>query len=258
MKPVLDQKSLTFLFVAGCTLQLLKPSFYSFDQCCSFLISLPLPELATSEDRRVSLASFISFDDISMIRAIGAFLARVLDGHIGDENTNPRPISAEAPAVADIMKNFSSVSFQVSSLTKLELDGRLHLETSVFDYLQIFHADPHPSALTGAPKEGVSLFNMLNRCCSKIGTRLLKNWLLTPLCDPNIISQRLDCIDTLSSWVDQETSKKLEFHLKHVGDLRIAFSRLQIGTATSNDWLQLKTRCVHVSHIIELVRSLVS
>lgn len=190
-----------------------------------------------------------------MVRACGALLSYLLEQNV---DKSPRAESvAEMSVIRDRRTSEarleSGATFQVNSVTRLELDGRLHLESDVYEYLQIFHADPHPSALGGMPKEGISLFSLLNRCSSKAGTAQLEQWLLAPLSDPSLITSRLDCIDHLWSWIDEETDTKISFHLRKVHDLRLALSRLNSGTSTSKDWSKIRETCIAAMRMRELV-----
>lgn len=189
-----------------------------------------------------------------MVRACGALIAHLME----DKNNNDDGTLNIAEAVVRRDRRTAEVRlgsakrFQVTSVTRLELDGRLHLEANVYDYLQIFHSDPHPSALGGVPKEGISLYSFLDRCASKMGSTMLKQWLLAPLSDPSLIESRLDTIDHLWVWMDNEVSEKLKFHLRHARDLRLALTRINTNTAPCKDWSNLKETCTAALRLREL------
>ena len=190
-----------------------------------------------------------------MVRAFGALIAYLMEERVGKDTSSFDPAASVVRRdrrTAEVTLA-SSKRFQVTSLTRLELDGRLHLEPNVYEYLQIFHEDRHPSALGGAPKEGISLFSFLDQCVSKLGSTTLKQWLLAPLCDPSLIEARLDCIDHLWVWMDNEISEKVCFHLRHARDLRLPLTRMNTGTATSKDWSNLKETCVAAIRLREMV-----
>ena len=66
----------------------------------------------------------------------------------------------------------------------MSLDGYLLVDPASMAALQIFHEEQHPSMMgIGQPKEGFSVFGMLNRCVGTPGRRLLKLWFLRPLLD---------------------------------------------------------------------------
>ena len=48
--------------------------------------------------------------------------------------------------------------------------------------MQIFQQEHHPSVMgVGQPKEGLSVFGMLNKCVTAMGRRLLQLWFLRPI-----------------------------------------------------------------------------
>lgn len=243
------------LVLAVCHLKLLSPNYFSYDQACTFLSSLPLPELVASPQGRLGISSFINFEEMNMVRACGALISLLMEEKVANQDGTFN-IATDAVhrdrRTAEVSFGVAS-RFPVTSMTRIELDGRLHLESNVYDYLQIFHADPHPSALGGAPKEGISLFSFLNRCSSKLGSATLKQWLLAPLSDPSLIEARLDTIDHLWVWVDEELSKQLDFHLRHARDLRRSLALINTDTASCNHWTHLKEACVAALRIRELI-----
>jgi DNA mismatch repair protein MSH6 len=48
-----------------------------------------------------------------------------------------------------------------------------------------------------------TLFERVDFCMTQFGKRLLKNWLVNPLCDPDAINDRLDAIEDLRELDDQ-------------------------------------------------------
>ncbi|CAE1256771.1 MSH5 [Acanthosepion pharaonis] len=78
----------------------------------------------------------------------------------------------------------------------------LSLSLSLSYALQIFQQESHPSVYKSglnSSKEGLSLFGILNRCKSQIGSKLLRNWFLRPLRDLTILQQRHNAIAYLMS-----------------------------------------------------------
>ncbi len=51
------------------------------------------------------------------------------------------------------------------------------------------------------PSPYASLFGILNRCKTKMGQRMLENWLRHPLLDVNALNDRLDIVEILTSSV---------------------------------------------------------
>lgn len=78
-----------------------------------------------------------------------------------------------------------------------------------------------------------TLFEKIDFCYTQFGKRLLKSWLVNPLCDPDAINDRLDAIDDLRAMED-----KLSFiidHLKGLPDLERLVSKIhQLGNVSKD------------------------
>lgn len=82
---------------------------------------------------------------------------------------------------------------------QVSLDGYLLVDPASLAALQIFQEERHPSMMgIGQPKEGFSVFGMLNRCVGAPGRRLLKLWFLRPLLDLQARSKPVLCEATLA------------------------------------------------------------
>eukprot|EP00951_Prasinocladus_malaysianus_P044396 scaffold571864_cov36-Prasinocladus_malaysianus.AAC.2 len=89
-------------------------------------------------------------------------------------------------------------------MTQINLDGILMVDPLSQQGLGIFSEEQHPSAMgIGKPKEGFSLFGLLDRCRTQMGRRLLRLWLMRPLVDADTINSRLNTIELLLQANDQ-------------------------------------------------------
>ncbi len=83
-----------------------------------------------------------------------------------------------------------------------------------------------------------SLLWVLDKCKTALGSRLLKNWLVSPLSNVNKIEERLRIVDGFtSSFIAREEVINL---LKEVYDLERLIARICYGSANGRDLLQLK------------------
>ena len=85
----------------------------------------------------------------------------------------------------------------LQSLSQSNLKERLQYDLPTLSALQIFSSDKHPSNFIGNTKEGLSLFALLDHCCTLHGKKLLKNWLLHPITNVHEIRLRQDEVDYL-------------------------------------------------------------
>ena len=83
-----------------------------------------------------------------------------------------------------------------------------------------------------------SLLWVLDKCKTALGSRLLKNWIISPLASVNKIEERLRIVDGFtSSFIVREEVINL---LKEVYDLERLIARICYGSANGRDMLQLK------------------
>ena len=78
-----------------------------------------------------------------------------------------------------------------------------------------------------------TLFEQVDFCMTQFGKRLLKNWLVNPLCDPEAINDRLDAIEDLRSMEEKFTF--ITDNLRSLPDLERLISKIhQLGNVNKN------------------------
>lgn len=82
-----------------------------------------------------------------------------------------------------------------------------------------------------------SLLNLIDATVTGMGGRLLRSWLLRPSIKRSEIQTRLVAVEECSDSILRE---KIRFLLKEVGDLERLVGRLNLGTATPRDLVNLK------------------
>lgn len=112
----------------------------------------------------------------------------------------------------------------------------------------------HPSTaiLSGRPKEGLSLFGIMNKTKSSVGKDLLRQWFLKPVMDVNIIQKRHDAIDFFNKFT-MDVLDEIRENLKYVKNTKRILARMREAKATVNDWSNLyKTLycCKNISEIL--------
>ncbi|ACZ19263.1 DNA mismatch repair protein MutS [Thermanaerovibrio acidaminovorans DSM 6589] len=81
--------------------------------------------------------------------------------------------------------------------------------------------------------KGASLLGVLNFCKTPLGRRVLREWILHPLNDPEEINLRLDGVEFFVK--DRDGARALGEALSSVGDVERALSRLHLGTGGPKD-----------------------
>ena len=128
-------------------------------------------------------------------------------------NTQKRPI--EYLKVASVVKTSKYMKLDSSSSINLELIRTIRSED----------------------RYG-SLFWLLDKTKTAMGARLLKKFIIKPLCDKEEINDRLDMVETLSN--NYLARHELMEQLNEVYDLERLIARISYGNANARDLLQLK------------------
>jgi len=128
----------------------------------------------------------------------------------------------------DLLKEESTNLF---SLSELNLSQFVRLDAAAIEALNI-----KPQA-TDTDKN-MSLYGLLNKCRTAMGSRLLKRWLLQPLRDINSIEKRLDMVEAFADSQDIRATLQ-EQDLRGIPDLDRIVKLLKRGKATLKDLYQL-------------------
>ena len=107
--------------------------------------------------------------------------------------------------------------------------------------------DYHPSG-----QLQYTLFGVLDKTSTAMGSRCLRRWINRPLRDHTILSRRYNCIETL---LIEGLYKKVQTHLKQVGDIERISSRIALKSARPRDLLVLRNT---LAVLPELQRTLAS
>ena len=86
-------------------------------------------------------------------------------------------------------------------------------------------------------RDGVSLVDTIDRCCSPMGARLLRSWLAMPVMDIDELNARYDCVQY---FVDgEEQLSVVQDLISNVGDLERIISRAATGKILPREVMQL-------------------
>ena len=128
------------------------------------------------------------------------------------------------------------------SVSKKEIDHlKKVIQTNNNDFLRIDYSTKRNLELTQTLKLGTkenSLLSVLDQTKTALGARMLRSWLISPLTDIDLINERYDMIDNLSS--EFIVKDELKLSLTRVYDLERIISRIAYGNASAKDLLQLK------------------
>jgi len=117
----------------------------------------------------------------------------------------------------------------ICSLSRIDEGKFVWMDRFTFRNLEIFQS--------ASGKDGVSLVDALDRCCSPMGSRLLREWLAMPIMDIPELEARYDIVQFLFD--NDGALKELEGLLSEVGDLERIISRAATGKILPREIMQL-------------------
>ncbi|XP_029359638.1 mutS protein homolog 5 [Echeneis naucrates] len=199
-----------------------------------------LPAAISERDKMSYLSSCISFDSPLMLRTVGALLKCLDRRRVGVELED------------------SSVGVPILQFSAYTLKGVVCIDRDTYSVLQIFKSELHPSVykLHSGEKEGLSLYGILNRCKSKFGSRLLRQWFLRPTQDHAVLQRRQEVIRFFTSPRNSDVLSTLQSLLRNIRNIPTLLRRMSLSHTKVTDWQSLyKTVCSAVS-IRNMVRHL--
>ena len=100
--------------------------------------------------------------------------------------------------------------------------------------------------------EGTSLFDVLNRCRTPMGKRLLRDWISRPLLDLERIAHRQDCIEAICA--DLPSSRRLSEALSRCRDSDRALGRLSLKVGNPKDLGAVRDTLSALPKLVETAR----
>ena len=124
--------------------------------------------------------------------------------------------------------------------------------------LSIFQQQLHPSLIKGfgKGKEGLSIFNLFNKCSTSQGKKLLKNIFLFPLKDKIKLDKRFQCIQDFANINNYTVIKSLIANLSTIKDLEVTMEDLKSFVINPKVWIILNNSLSGILRIIEIMKTL--
>lgn len=116
------------------------------------------------------------------------------------------------------------------SLSRIDRGSFVWMDRFTFRNLEIFSST--------AGKEGVSLLDVMDKCSSPLGARMLRNWLTMPLKDLEEIEKRHSVVESFVA--NSGAIEQIQEHLSNIGDLERIISRAAAGKIAPREIVQLK------------------
>ena len=118
----------------------------------------------------------------------------------------------------------------ICSISRIEEGKFVWMDRFTVRNLEIFQS--------ASGRDGVALVDVLDRCSSPMGARLLRSWLAMPILDRAALSDRYDIVGHFTK--NEETLSALRRLLEDVGDLERIISRAATGKILPREMLQLR------------------
>lgn len=144
----------------------------------------------------------------------------------------PLLISAAGAVLQYAVENLRQNAGHVARLNVYNTAGVMELDMTSQRNLEL--TEP----MYGSDRSG-TLMAILDKTVTPMGSRLLRNYILRPLCNREDILQRLDAVEALCS--DVLTAAEIHETLGVVRDLERIVARLNVGSANARDMLMLAT-----------------
>lgn len=137
------------------------------------------------------------------------------------------------------------------------LQSQVLLDDTTYNSLNIFSVVYHPSSFKlQIRKDGLSLYNMLNHCCSSNGSQELKNMLKQPTRHLTELNLRLNTVEWCLKPENSDHVTKIKHFLNGFVNINAALQRIINNFGKTNDWKSFKRTVYHVSSICEICASL--
>ena len=133
----------------------------------------------------------------------------------------------------------------ICSISRIDEGTFVWMDRFTFRNLEIFAST--------AGKEGTSLVDVMDRCSSPMGARMLRSWLAMPVMDLQELEDRYSVVH---HFVDnQDDLKRLQAMIGDIGDLERIISRAAAGKIMPREVMQLRRGLSQTAPIMNLCRN---
>jgi DNA mismatch repair protein MutS len=139
-------------------------------------------------------------------------------------------VQAAAGALAYLRATQGEKLGHLTRLQRLHTGDALALDATAVETLELLDA--------GGGRARDSLFGVLDQTVTPMGARLLRQWLLRPLVDPDAIGARQDAVEILANAPD--VRHVLRGLLRRIGDVERLTSRAILGLGHARDLVALR------------------
>ena len=130
----------------------------------------------------------------------------------------------------------------ICSISRIDEGSFVWMDRFTFRNLEIFAST--------AGKEGTSLVDVMDKCSSPMGARMLRTWLSMPVMDLNELDRRHSIVQHFA--LSQDDLRTLQGYVGDIGDLERIISRAAAGKIMPREVMQLKRGLGQTDPIVKL------
>lgn len=161
---------------------------------------------------------------------------RKLTERLGTENLKgfgidgmPLGISAAGAAIFYLEMTHHTALGHIRSVSRIDENDFVWMDRFTVRNLELFSSQ--------AGNDGVSLLQVMDCCCSPMGSRLLRQWLAMPLKDKAELERRYDAVSGFVA--DSDLLEAVRSSISDIGDMERIISKAAAGKLTPREALQL-------------------
>ena len=132
----------------------------------------------------------------------------------------------------------------ICSISRIDENSFVWMDRFTFRNLEIFSST--------AGKDGVALIDVIDKCSSPMGARLLRSYLAMPVMDLNVLQDRYDVVEHFTK--QQDDLRTLQGLISDIGDLERIISRAAAGKIMPREVMQLRRGLSQTAPIIRLCK----
>ncbi|EAT43034.1 AAEL005494-PA [Aedes aegypti] len=192
----------------------------------SKVLSMNLPGIhqqATESERRLYMESVLPFSQDLLIHSVGCLL-KLLDSLASDND-----------------------ELIVSKINVLAPETLLVIDELTYQALQIFDSRLHPSGFKrNMESSPCSLYNLYNRCSSRIGRIELINLMQKPIRNLTELNERLDTVEWLITPHNSNFVNQMKNYISNLSRIQPLYKKVTLKRAKNNEWKSLKRNIYYV------------
>lgn len=173
--------------------------------------------------------------------------SQIIEEQFGDAGLDSMPmaLSAAGATLAYLSEMQKGSVGQIKEIKAYEINDFMMLDSVTLRNLELF-GNIRDGSRTG------TLFELIDKTKTPMGTRTLRAWISKPLMDIDRIGRRLDAVEWL--FKDRTLRAEIREYLDEVRDLERLVARSIHGSANARDLVAIKTSLAIVPHILKILK----